>query len=60
MAKRRGPGRPPSDDPGVRISVRLPRSVIASTTALASRQGVTVSAVIREAVETAIARGSSR
>lgn len=49
-------GRPPSKDPMKAVTVRLPSSVLAALTAMAEVKGLTVGAIVREAVKALLHR----
>ncbi len=60
--KRRGPGRPARTGKvaDARFEIRLTGTELKSWTAAAEKQGLTLAVFVRESVELAIARGSTR
>jgi hypothetical protein len=61
-AKKRGPGRPKLGKAARThvLSIKISADERKAWDALAEKQGITIGALIRESVEMAIARGSSR
>jgi hypothetical protein len=63
MAKKRGPGRPPLAKKKVRsarFEIRLTGDTFERWQVFADKQGLTMSKMVEESVETAIGRGSTR
>lgn len=60
--KKRGPGRPPRAGKAAeaRFEIRLTGDDLRKWTAFADKQGITLAELVREGVELAMARGSTR